>query len=354
MYPALTVLQAVKNKTEDILWVGSQGGIETALVERAQIPFKTIPSAGVHGIGLKTLPGNIWKLVQGFFQSIKILREFKPDVILYTGGYVAVPMAIAGIRIPSTLFVPDIEPALALKFLSRFTDNIAVSTEESESFYPTKKVVNTGYPTREEFQNWTKKSSRESLKINGNKPVLLVFGGSQGARSINRAIQSNLLDLLSRFEIIHVSGEGNWEEVQTYKSSIPDEMKADYHIFPYLHEQMGAAFSAADLIISRSGASILGELPLFGLPAILAPYPHAWNYQRINAQYLASRNAALVVEDQDMEMNLMPTINSVFDHPDKLKSMAAAMRALYRPDAAIKIGEVIINSIKKSGKGDNS
>ena len=113
VYPALAVLQTMQNKVE-VLWVGGEGGMEARLVERANVPFKTIPAAGVHGVSLKSLPGNVIRLVRGFFAARRILHEFKPDVLFFTGGYLAVPMALAGMDIPTALYIPDIEPALPL------------------------------------------------------------------------------------------------------------------------------------------------------------------------------------------------------------------------------------------------
>ena len=109
--------------------------MEARLVERANVPFKTIPAAGVHGVSLKMLPGNVIRLVRGFFAARRILDEFKPDVLFFTGGYVAVPMALAGMRVPTALYVPDIEPALAIKTLARFADRIAVTAQESFRYF---------------------------------------------------------------------------------------------------------------------------------------------------------------------------------------------------------------------------
>ncbi len=138
VYPAETVLDALELDKDSVLWVGGRGGIEETLVTRREIPFKAIPAAGVHGVGLKRLPGNIWKLLKGFFASTRILREFNPDVLLFTGGYVAFPMAVAALRRPSLLYVPDIEPGMALKALARFADRIALTTDTSAAYFPNK------------------------------------------------------------------------------------------------------------------------------------------------------------------------------------------------------------------------
>ncbi|MBG7609427.1 MAG: UDP-N-acetylglucosamine--N-acetylmuramyl-(pentapeptide) pyrophosphoryl-undecaprenol N-acetylglucosamine transferase, partial [Anaerolineae bacterium] len=128
VYPALAVLKCLKADSAplDVLWIGSEGGMEADLIARNDIAYDTIPAAGVHGVGLGTLPGNLMQLGRGFFAARKILRRFRPDLLFFTGGYVAVPMALAGMRKPSALYVPDIEPGLALKTLANFANLIAV------------------------------------------------------------------------------------------------------------------------------------------------------------------------------------------------------------------------------------
>lgn len=116
----MTVLESLSENLSSVLWVGGQGGMEEDLVTRKEIPYKSIPAAGVHGVGILKLPGNLWKLFKGFIASLRILHDFQPDVLLFTGGYVAFPMAVAAIRRSSLLYVPDIEPGLSLRSLARF------------------------------------------------------------------------------------------------------------------------------------------------------------------------------------------------------------------------------------------
>jgi len=337
VYPAIAVLQTMQNKV-DVLWVGGEGGMETRLVERANVPFKTIPAAGLHGVGLKSLPGNIIRLARGFFTARRILQQFKPDVLFFTGGYVAVPMAFAGMHIPTALFVPDIEPGLALKTLARFADKIAVIAQESFRFFSQKdRVILTGYPTRSDLAKWTRSDARRVLGLTSEMPVLLVIGGSRGARSINNAVLDNLSALLEQAQIIHITGELDWPTVQTRMKNLNEAQSARYHASPYLHDEMGAALAAADLALSRAGASTLGEYPLFGLPAILVPYPYAWRYQKVNADTLVNKGAAVMLEDQKLSDQLLPLVKDLLHQPQKLASMGAAMKQLSHPEAAEEI-----------------
>lgn len=342
MYPALAVHSALTSKVKDVdtLWVGGEGGMEEALVKRQGITFQSIPAAGLHGVSPVALPRNFLKLAQGVLAARRILHEFKPDVLFFTGGYVAVPMAVAGRSIPSLLYVPDIEPGMALKSLARSADVITVTTDESQKFF-NKKVYETGYPLRPDLALWDRQTAHRHLGISSNLPVLLVFGGSKGARSINLAILNNLRELLEKFEVIHLSGDLDWNFVKHNREQLPMELAVRYHALPYLHE-MGAALAAADLVIARAGASCLGEFPLFGLPAILVPYPFAWRYQKVNADYLTRRGAAVILEDHTLNNDLLTTLNVLMENPNKLKAMRAAMFELSHPRAAEKIASGLI------------
>lgn len=322
--------------------------MEKNLVTRSNVPFLPIPAAGLHGVGLLNTPGNIWKLIKGTFQSRQILRNFKPDVMFFTGGYVAVPMAIAGRKIPSLLYVPDIEPGLALKFLSRFANIVALTTQTSKQFFPVKTCTEiSGYPTRPSLKTISSSDSRKQFGLQSKLPVLFVFGGSKGARSINQAIWKNLSELLETAEIIHITGSLDWPQIQSITTNLNSDQSSRYHPYPYLHEEMAAAFSCADLVISRAGASTLGELPLFGVPAILVPYPHAWRYQKVNADYLAEHGAAIVINDDDLAEDVLPKVKSLLQSPEKLSLMSKAAVSLANPRAAQNLADLLLSLAAK-------
>jgi UDP-N-acetylglucosamine--N-acetylmuramyl-(pentapeptide) pyrophosphoryl-undecaprenol N-acetylglucosamine transferase len=323
--------------------VGSEGGMEADLISHYNIPFQAIPAAGVHGVGLQTLPGNLIKLAKGMLLSRKILKAFKPDVMLFTGGYVAVPMAVAGTRTNSVLYVPDIEPGLALKSLARYSDVIALTADESRKYFSAnKRLVVTGYPIRSDLGTFTREAARKEMNISADLPVILIVGGSKGAHLINKAVLPQLPALLKKAQIIHLTGQADFAEAQKVKSLLSPQMANRYHAYPYLHKEIGAAFACADLAISRAGASILGELPHFELPAVLVPYPFAWRYQHVNAEYLASHSAAEIVENSVLEANLISVIDRLISNPASLASMRSAMKSLAVPHAANNIADLLV------------
>lgn len=335
--------------------------MEAELVERENIPFRAIPAAGVHGVGLGALPGNLRQLTDGFFAARKLIARHRPQVIFFTGGYVAIPVAFAA-RFPprgtpqpaNLLYVPDIEPGLALKVLARFADRIALSAEESMRFFanPARLSV-TGYPTRPDLGAWTAESARKALHLSPDFSTLLVFGGSKGARSINQALFPLLPQILPDLQVVHITGHLDWPQVASIQAALDPTIRPRYHAYAYLHTEMGAALAAADLVLSRAGASTLGEFPLFGLPAILVPYPHAWRYQEVNARYLESRGAAIVLQDAELPDRLLSLLQQLFSEPARREAMRRSMQSLARPQAPGDIAGLIFDLADAGSQGRN-
>lgn len=344
--PAIAVLQVLEKKCEKVFWIGSESGMEDLLLCDHDLTFKAIPSAGLHGVGILKIPGNIIRLYRGWLSARKILKEFKPDVIFYTGGYIGIPVAYAnGGRVPSVVFIPDIEPGTALKILLPAASIIALSNENSINYIKEKNKTRVcGYPVRRDLINWTRSDARTHFEITEKEKVILFFGGSKGARSINKALMTNLQSLVDDYFIIHISGKDNWKEIHDYHKNLDTKTRKRYRIFPFLDEDMGAAFASADLAVCRSGASTLGELPAFGLPAILVPYPHAWNYQMQNAQFLEKNGGAVIIQDQLLEKELPNAIRQIFSHSGFLEDMKSKMKLLFEPEAAEKIADCIIKA----------
>jgi UDP-N-acetylglucosamine--N-acetylmuramyl-(pentapeptide) pyrophosphoryl-undecaprenol N-acetylglucosamine transferase len=145
-------------------------------------------------------------------------------------------------------------------------------------------------------------------------------------------------------QVVHISGQSAWEQAEQARQSLPPELAERYHAYPYLHAEMSAALAAADVVLSRAGASSLGEYPFFGLPAVLVPYPYAWRYQRVNADYLVQRGAAIMLLDADLNARLLPTIQDLVSDIPRRQVMAQAMRSLAKPDAAATIAG-LLNSL---------
>jgi UDP-N-acetylglucosamine--N-acetylmuramyl-(pentapeptide) pyrophosphoryl-undecaprenol N-acetylglucosamine transferase len=327
--------------------------MEEELVPRAGIPFAAIPAAGLHGVGWRQAPGNLLRLAAGTLTAWKRMGEFGGQVLFVTGGYLAAPAVLAARarRIPVVVYVPDIEPALAAKFAARFAARIAVTAEPSRRFYPARAPVRvTGYPLREEVLHATREAGRRFFGIPADEPVLLVFGGSRGARSINRALLASLPDLLEVMHVIHITGTLDWPEVDKVQQHLPSHRKVRYHAHPYLHEEMGSAMAASDLAVSRAGASVLGEYPHFRLPSLLVPYPHAWRYQQTNAEFLESQGAAVILADDTLPRTLTPEAIRLMNDGSRRKEMRDVLAKVNSKNSSVKLAGEVTAAAKEGPK----
>jgi UDP-N-acetylglucosamine--N-acetylmuramyl-(pentapeptide) pyrophosphoryl-undecaprenol N-acetylglucosamine transferase len=355
VYPALTVVKWLTSGNESgaaqggatltCLWVGSEGGVERDLVERATVPFVGIRAAGLRGQGAFGIARGLNALTRGFWQARRLVASFRPDVLFVTGGYVCGPVVWAAwlARVPVLIYLPDVEPGLAIRSLARFARRVAITAGEAARFFRPGQTVVTGYPVRPDLFGRDRAVSRHNLALTselapgGDVPVLLVMGGSQGAHSINRAVCGGIAALLDSAQVIHVTGRRDAEWVQAQRSNLSESARARYHIYDYLDELMVDALLAADLVVARAGASTLGELPAVGVPGVLVPYRYAGAHQSANARLLVDAGAAVVVADQAAGTQLVATVVDLLADGERRASMGRAMHSLARPDAAAHI-----------------
>lgn len=316
-------------------WIGSRGGIEEDLVERTGIQFVGLSAGGLRGMGFLVKIRNAFRILSSIGRARAVLAKFKPDAVLVTGGYACVAVTLAAWLqwIPVVIYLPDIVPGLAIRFLSRFAAKVTVTSEESYHFFKREKVVVTGYPVRPDIYDLDRDSARRGLGLEADSKTLLVFGGSRGARSINQALVSGLRELLPACQIVHVSGRLDADWVAGMAKSLPEEMRGRYHHYAYLHD-MPLGLAAADLAVSRAGAATMGEFPAARLPAILVPYPHSGQHQDPNAAYMARNGAAEVLADSELEERLVPKVLALLRDEELLAEMRESAHAMARPDAA--------------------
>ena len=340
VYPALAIAEAIKAQYPGLglSFIGSVGGFERPLVQEAGVHFATydeVLAGPLHGVGPLRAIWSLIKLAAGMLQSLWLVGRRRPGSLLLTGGWVGLPVAVAAwlLRVPILIFVPDIEPGASINALKHFARVIAISVPDSEQYFPGQKTVVTGYPLRAQMRAATRDEAVKFFELDPDRRTLLVFGGSRGARAINYALLDILPALLQRgVQVIHVTGTLDWPDMVKRRDNLLDV--THYHAYPYLHQEMGLAMAASDLVVSRAGASVLGEFPLFGLPSILIPYPHAWRYQKVNADYLAGQGAALRLDESEMLTSLLPTIEGLLFDDERLRTMRAASAALAHPDGS--------------------
>lgn len=340
VYPAIAIAEAIADHYPGVSlsFVGSVGGFERPLVEESGVRFAAyheVLAGPLHGIGLLRAGWNAVKLAAGTLQAIRLLSRNRPGSLLLTGGWVGLPVALASwlLRVPILIFVPDIEPGASISALRRFAREIALTVPDSEQYFRGQKTVVTGYPLRKQMRAAVRDEAQKFFGLDPDRKTLLVFGGSRGARAINYALLDILPVLLEHgVQVIHVTGTLDWPDILKRRNAMLDV--THYHAYPYLHQEMGLAMAAADLVVSRAGASVLGEFPQFGLPAILIPYPHAWRYQKVNADYLAGKGAALRLDESEMLTSLQAGVEGLLFDDARLNAMRQASLSLAHPDGS--------------------
>ncbi len=333
-----------------LYFVGTVGGFERPLLAQSRLPFAAqaeVQSGPIHGVNPLRALVSLGKLLRGTMQSYALLRRHQPDVILSTGGWVGVPVALAArLRgVPMLIYLPDIEPGLTIKTLRFFARKVAITVPESAQYFRKGQTVVTGYPLRAEVVAAVgqREQALAHFGLDPARKTLLVFGGSRGARAINKAVIDILPALLQDgWQILHVTGTLDEERCKEQVKTLGDIAGLScYHPHAYLHEDMALAFAAADVVVCRAGASILGEFPAFGLPSVLIPLAYSWHYQQVNADYLAGRGAAVHLDETKMQAELLPILRALLNDPLRLDNMKMAAIQLAKPDGALNVARVL-------------
>ena len=339
VYPALAALDAWEqggHPPPEVRWVGSRSGMERDIIAQRGLPFHAVASGPLRGASPLRTAGSILRLLVGLVQSIVLLARVRPEVVLTTGGYVSVPVAVAAwlLRRPVVVFLPDVVPGLAVRLQARVATRVAASFEDATAALPGDRTVVTGYPVRPALLEAEPSSARVALGLSEEDlPVLLLYGGSLGARTLNYGVAPVLPEVLERCHFIHVSGQLDHAELERRTAGLPAELAARYHLHAFLGDRLVDAMAAADLCIARAGASTLAELPAVGLPAVVVPGP--FSDQQANAEFLESRGAALVLSNEAAQAGALGgLVLQMLDDPEGRAAMAEASRALARPDAA--------------------
>jgi UDP-N-acetylglucosamine--N-acetylmuramyl-(pentapeptide) pyrophosphoryl-undecaprenol N-acetylglucosamine transferase len=356
IYPALSVAEALRERAPhvNLHFIGSTTGIENELVPRQSwAGFHSVPSGALHGVGRVKQLSSLVKIVRGTWRAWRLAVKHRPRALFLTGGWATFPAALGcWLRgVPIVVYVPDIEPALGVQVISRFARLVLTPVPESAGYFARNTCVEAvGYPLRRALLSADRETAQAHFGLDQQRRTLLVFGGSLGARSLNTALAAILPDVLAEgVQVLHISGKADWQAVQARRAALDATAQRHYHAFPYLHETMGLALAAADLVICRAGASVLGELTHFGLPSILVPYPHAWRYQKVNADWLVARGAALRLDDERLASDLLPTVRALLNDSERLRAMREAARHAAVPNAAERIAERLLD-VAKLGK----
>lgn len=342
IYPAVAVARQLEAEDSEttFLYIGGQRGLESKLVPQENIPFKSID---ITGFRRKLSIDNV-KTVMRFLKGVKaskqMLREFKPDVVIGTGGYVCGPVVYAASRlgIPTLIHEQNAIPGLTNRFLSRYADTVAVSFEGTESSFPgSKRVIYTGNPRATTVTTASAERGYASLGISEGSTVVLVVGGSQGARAINKAMieMTPFVGKGNGVHYVYVTGEPYFEEARKELRQKLGGLPNWLHVLPYIHN-MPEVLACTSLIVNRAGASFLAEITALGIPSVLIPSPNVTNnHQEANARQLEREGAAIVILEKDLTGQLlMDSVQKIIGKEDVHRKMSEASLRLGKRDSA--------------------
>ncbi len=345
VYPALATLEALERQIPlNVVYVGTRKGIEARLVPQQGIPYRTIWIAGFQRRWTWKNVLFPFKLLVSLWQSWRILRQVTPRVAVGTGGYVTGPVLWMAARmgIPVVIEEQDVFPGITTRLLAPHATKICLAFEGARKYLkvPADKIVVTGNPVRQQLATVAPQAARQHWGLPPEAPVVLVFGGSQGARAINLAVEQCIEEWTRQgIHVIWQTGPQDFERVQQKRSKWPETVK----ILPYIDE-MGMAYQAADVVVCRAGAITLAELALVQKPAVLIPYPFAaGDHQLKNARFVEEQGAAITLtQDDKLAERLNRTVQQLLADDARRKAMQEAWKPLAHPDAADKIAAVIL------------
>jgi len=340
LFPAVATAQEFRRQQPDteILFVGTRRKMDTKTLSLYGYESESVVSYGLKGKNIIQLVKAVLTLPLSYMQAMRIIKRFRPDVVLGVGGYVtgAVVSAARVSGVPTLIHEQNSVPGLANRKLGKIVNKICLSLPGSGSYFPKDKTVSTGNPIRANILALLKKPVK--VKRDSEKLTLLVLGGSQGAKMVNSLVCDAFLSqehkLSTKIDVIHQTGEGDVSRVKELykKAGIRAEVK------PFF-EKMDKVYAKADLLVSRAGATTLSEISVLGKPAILIPYPYAAdNHQTKNGEYYVDGGGAVLYQEKDLSGGILADcIDSLVSDKDRLSKMGEAMTRLSFPDAAKKI-----------------
>lgn len=357
IFPAISIAQAIRAQYPEceILFVGAEGKMEMTRVPQAGFNIKALP---VRGLDRKHLWRNISvlrKLLKSLKMAKRIILDFKPQAVVGVGGYASLPTLLTAqnMGIPTVIQEQNSFAGKANKRLADRAAYIAVAYEGMERFFPADKVRLTGNPVRPVIEEGKLPEREEAARLMGiedtSLPILLSVGGSLGAKTLNDSIAAGLEQIAAAgVALIWQTGKGYYEEAKSHYEALPEPLRKNIVVLPFV-EHMDWAYGAADLMISRSGASTVSEIEILGMPAILVPSPNvAEDHQTHNAKALSTRGAAVLVTDADARATLVSEALKLIGDKEALASISAAAKEMALRNAPQKIVYLIEDAIAKT------
>ncbi len=344
LFPAIAIAREFikADGKNEVLFVGTKRGIENVVLKKEGFELNNIYVQPIAGKGLAGKAKAFLTLPLSLIEALGVLRRFKPDFVLGVGGYASGPIALSAkmIGIRTGIQEQNIFPGMTNNILGKVVDHVFVAFKEAGKFFKSKKVRVTGNPVRESLFEVDAKKAYDAFGFDPDRFTIFVFGGSLGAMSLNSAIIDGLSRLdycADKIQILHQTGKKGFDMVKAgYENS-----GLKVHVAPFIYN-MNEAYSVADLIVCRAGATSISEVAALGKATVLVPYPYAaGDHQKANAKILEEQKAAVMIEDKDLGDNLIDTILRLYNDKGGLKELAKNISREGRVDAAKEIVRVI-------------
>lgn len=348
IYPGLVLADAIQEHipNSEILFVGAKDKMEIKIVTEAGFEIKGL---NIRGLQRKSWIENLtlpYRILSSIWQSRKIIKDFKPSIVIGTGGYASAPILFTAslLKIPTIIHEQNAIPGLANIILSKFVDKICVSYESAADALPKSKVIFTGTPIRKDVLNNNKEESYIFFDLDPTKKCLLIFGGSLGTQSINDCILKSLELIISKnIQLIWITGEKYYDKVI---KNISESQKKTIRVYPFLKE-IGKAYAVADVVISRGGAVAIAELCAVQKPVIFIPSPNITNdHQTKNIEPLVTEGAVICVKDQNVNFHLVKQAIWLLENVIKQQTMTQKIKKWSYPNAADNIVKEIVRMIE--------
>lgn len=354
------------NKIEtanDIYYIGSDKGLESTIIPQAGIEFFAVPSGKfrryhqslwLNIVDPTTVLKNgrdLFLFIRGYFKAKRIIKELDPDVVFTKGGYVSLPVGLAASALGYPLVIHESDSVMGLsnRLLAKRANVVCVSyPQEVYKEHRIDNLTYTGNPIREDIKFGSKKRAERVFGLNNKQPIILVIGGSQGAFAVNQLISDSLTSLLPKYQLIHVTGERDYDWLNYCKSKLDKKLQDNYHPYNYLSGDLRDAYAVADLVISRAGNNVIAELAALKKPTILIPLAtSANNHQNTNARILSRMGAALLMLQEHLTpKKLVRQIDLLFEEPEEMTRMSDKIHQLAKNDAALMVAKEITELTK--------
>lgn len=312
--PNMALIPELKKLGYDILYVGSYDGIEKKLIEDIGIPYKGISSGKLRRyLSMKNLT-DPFRVVKGYSEAKKIVKEYQPDILFSKGGFVSVPVVLAAkkYKVPIIIHESDMTPGLANKISIPYAKMVCHNFPETANHLPENKSMLTGSPIRKELMTGNRISGLDLCKFSANKPVIMVTGGSLGSEAINKAVRNALFTLLQKYQIVHLCGKGKMDETLQNMDG--------YIQFEYIKDEMKDIFAMSDIVISRAGANAICEIQALKKPSILIPLPASASRgdQILNANSFEKQGFSKVLQEETLStQTLIEAIDEIYENRHK-------------------------------------